>query len=205
MESKKIKKLNINDKNKDVFKSKKKEDLKKSLKDISEVVAKARFIKISPRKSRLIVSQVRGMNTQAALDYLKFANKAAVRPIVKLINSAIANAGNNFQIDKEDLYIKKIVANDGPVIKRWRPRAHGRATMIRKRTSHIDLVLGVKSGSKQKSNKDKKEGKKNEVKLVRPEEIKKEALKISGKNSGNVKGGKESKGFLKGVFQRKTG
>ncbi len=202
MEKKEIKKLNNNSAKKSIS-SEKAKDAKKSTDVISEVTANARFIKISPRKTRLVIDQLRGLDVQKALDQLNFLNKAAVRPVVKLINSGVANAENNFQIDKNDLYIKKIIANDGPVLKRWRPRAHGRATMIRKKTSHIELVLGVRLGAKQKFV--KKEEKKGEIKVIKPEDIKKEALKTPGKKSDNGSTGKEGKGFLKGVFQRKTG
>jgi len=169
---------------------------------VTEVKASARFIRISPRKVRLVTNQLSGLEAEAALDQLNFINKSAVRPIVKLIKSAIANAENNFQLDKKDLYIKKIVANDGPILKRWKPRAHGRATSIRKRTSHIDLILGVKPGAKKKAV-TKKEVKPEEVKVVKPEEVKKEAAKSVGK--GPEEKGKSEKGFLKGIFRRKTG
>jgi len=169
---------------------------------VTEVKAAAKFIRISPRKVRLVINQLSGLEAETALDRLNFVNKSAVRPIVKLIKSAVANAENNFQLDKKDLYIKKIVANDGPILKRWKPRAHGRATAIRKRTSHIDLILGVRPGAKKKAV-TKKEVKPEEVKVVKPEEIKKEAAKSAGK--GPEEKGKGEKGFFKGMFRRKTG
>lgn len=174
---------------------------------ISEVKASARFIKISPRKVRLVINQIRGLEIQPVLDYLKFAGKASARPVAKLLNSAIANAENNFKLDKEDLYIKSIVANDGPILKRWKPRAHGRSAPIRKRTSHINLILGVKKGAEKKltAKKEKSfEVKKPDVKVVRPDEIKKEGPKKLGKGPSQ-KGDKSSKGFLREIFQRKTG
>ena len=177
---------------------------KKEKKEITEVKARARFVRVAPRKTRLVTSQVVNLPVEKALNYLRFYNKAAVRPVVKLINSAIANAQNNYSLDRKDLYIKKIITNDGPFLKRWRPRAHGRATMIRKKTSHIDLILGVKAGA-QKGKKVVKDIKeiKEEIKVIRPEEIKKEAPKFRGK--GPEEKGKSSKGFFKGMFQRKTG
>lgn len=172
-----------------------------------EIKAKARFIRISPRKVRLVVVGLAGLEAEKALDYLRFVNKAAVKPMTKLIKSAMANAEHNFQLDKKDLYIKKIIVNDGPVLKRFRPRAHGRSSTIRKRSSHIELILGVRPGAKQKIS-PKKEGNKEEtkketIKIVKPDEVKKESPKIFGKNKDNR--GKENKGFFKGIFQRKTG
>jgi large subunit ribosomal protein L22 len=107
-----------------------------------EIKAKAKHIKISPRKVRIVVDIIRGLKTGEALRQLGVANKKAVNPLSKLVDSAIANAVNNFELDKDNLYIKEIIVNEGPTLKRWMPRARGRATTIRKRTSHIGLVLG---------------------------------------------------------------
>ena len=88
---------------------------------VNEVAAKARFIKIAPRKVRLVINQLPGLRGEEALNRLRFVNKAAVRPVVKLINSAIANAENNFSLDKKDLYIKKIVCKDRSGLKAVKP------------------------------------------------------------------------------------
>lgn len=174
-------------------------------KSIEEVKAAARFVPVSAKKARLIVNQIRGLSAQDAETYLNFANKAAVLPISKLLHSAIANAEHNFQIDKEDLFIKAITANGGPVLKRWMPKAHGRATTFRKQTSHIELTLGIKSGVKAKTS-SKKDSELEDAKIVKPQDIKKDALKVgSKKNDDENKGDKDSKGFMKGMFQRKTG
>ena len=106
-----------------------------------EVQAKAKYIRMSPRKVRLVVDLVRGFNTSEALTQLKFLRKDAVLPVKKLIESAIANAEHNFKLKKENLYIKKITVDKGPILHRWQPRARGRATPIRKRTCHITIVL----------------------------------------------------------------
>ncbi len=144
-------------------------------KAITEVSAKARFIRISPRKVRLVIEALRGKSADGALDYLRFVRKAAVEPVTKLINSAIANAQNNVGLEKKDFYIKKIIANDGPVLKRWRPRAYGRSAPILKRTSHIELILGLKPGVKPTTVQKKtiveqkgKEEKNQAVKIVTP-------------------------------------
>ncbi len=107
-----------------------------------EVKAKAKHIRMSPRKVRLVVDLVRGKRTKEALDQLNFLPKKASVPVVKLVESAISNAVNNYDLKKDNLYIKEIRVDEGRTLRRWIPRAHGRATPIRKRTSHIDLVLG---------------------------------------------------------------
>jgi large subunit ribosomal protein L22 len=99
---------------------------------------------MSPRKVRLVADLVRGMDVTDALAQLKFVQKAAVRPVTKLIESAMANASHNHQLDASGLYIKKIAVDDGPTLKRWRARAHGRAASIMKRSSHISVVLDVR-------------------------------------------------------------
>ncbi len=106
-----------------------------------EVKAKIKYLRISPRKVRLVVDAVRGLSVEEALSRLAVINKRAVRPVVKLINSAIANAENNFKLKREDLFIKFFTVDEGPTLKRWRARAFGRAAMIRKRTSHLNLIL----------------------------------------------------------------
>src|SRR3989338_4418687 len=91
--------------------SEKKPAKKKDEKIITEVTAKARFVKSTPRKIRLIIDQIKGLDAEEALHLMKFYNKRAVLPISKLLSSAIANAENNFQVDKKDLFIKKITSN----------------------------------------------------------------------------------------------
>lgn len=106
-----------------------------------EVKAKACYIRMSPRKIRLVVNVVRGMNVETAKIQLRFMKKVAAQPVLKLLDSAVANAEHNFQLKRENLFIKSIVADQGPTLKRWRPRAFGRAGMIRKRSTHIKIVL----------------------------------------------------------------
>jgi len=106
-----------------------------------ETKAAARFIRISPRKARLVMDQVRGMKAEEALNKLSFAPQKGARILKKLIDSAVANAEQNANVDVDALYIKRIYADEGPILKRWRPRAQGRATRIRKRTSHLTVIL----------------------------------------------------------------
>jgi large subunit ribosomal protein L22 len=116
-----------------------------------EVSAQAKFIKISPRKVRLLATLVRGKTLSRGISELNFSGKQARHPVLKVLKSAAANAEHNFELSKENLVIKKIFVDEGPTLKRWMPRAHGRAAQIRKRMSHITVTLGeiVDSGTKE--------------------------------------------------------
>jgi large subunit ribosomal protein L22 len=96
---------------------------------------------MAPRKVRLIVDAVRGLNVTEAETRLTFMQREAARPVLKLLQSAIANAEHNFKLDRQNLYVKTIVADAGATLKRSRPRAMGRAAPIRKRTTHISIIL----------------------------------------------------------------
>lgn len=102
---------------------------------------------MSPRKVRLVVNTIRGLSVAAAETRLNFLPKLAAQPVLKLLNSAVANAEHNFKLEKKDLYVKFIVADGGPTLKRFRPRAFGRAAPIRKRTTHISLILAPRDSS----------------------------------------------------------
>lgn len=106
-----------------------------------DVTARLRNLRMSPRKVRLVVDLVRGMNAERALEQLTFLNKAATRPVAKLIQSAMANAKHNNKLDPQTLIIKKITADGAGITYRWMPRAHGRATPLRKRSTHLTVVL----------------------------------------------------------------
>jgi large subunit ribosomal protein L22 len=109
-----------------------------------ETRAVAKFVRISPRKIRLVMDQVRGRQVGEALNMLSFAPQRGAGILKKLVNSAIANAEQNTNVDVDSLYIMRVYADEGPTLKRWRPRAQGRATSIRKRTSHLTVVLNEK-------------------------------------------------------------
>jgi large subunit ribosomal protein L22 len=115
-----------------------------------EVKASVKNIRISPRKVRLLASLVRGLGVGSALDQLQFSGKRAKLVVEKAIKSAIANATNTYDLDPENLFVKEIRVDEGATMKRWMPRARGRATPIMKRTSHLHLILGelVDSGEK---------------------------------------------------------
>jgi len=106
-----------------------------------EVKARLRFARIAPRKARLVADLVRGKRSQEALNILNFTKKAAAKIVIKLLKSAIANATQKKTIDIDRLYVKQIMVDEGPTMKRYQSRALGRATTIRKRTSHINIVL----------------------------------------------------------------
>ncbi len=108
--------------------------------------AVSKYNRISPRKTRLVADMVRGRRTNEAFGILKFTPKKAARLIEKTLKSAVANAENNFGMSKENLVISQIMIDEGPTLKRHRPRARGMASAIRKRTSHVTIV--VESGEK---------------------------------------------------------
>lgn len=134
-----------------------------------ESKAKLSHLRISPRKVRLVADMIRGLSVDKALNQLKFSNKKAAHPLTKLINSSVANAEHNQELKKDNLFIKEIRVDDGPSLKRWRPRAFGRAAGIQKRTSHINLVLAEINPTKEK---DSKKGKKEDKKLAQAKIVK---------------------------------
>ena len=111
-----------------------------------EVKATAKYVRMSPRKVRLVVGAVRGKPVNEALATLDFLPNAAARAVAKVVKSAAANAENNYQLSPDDLYITRIYADEGPTLKRFRPRARGRVSPILKRSSHITVVVGEKEG-----------------------------------------------------------
>lgn len=109
-----------------------------------DVHASLRHLHMAPRKVRLVVDLIRGLSVSEAEMRLKFLNKDAARPVLKLLLSAVANAEHNFNIDRKTLVVKTITADAGVTIKRSRARAMGRSAPIRKRTSHVNIVLAPK-------------------------------------------------------------
>jgi large subunit ribosomal protein L22 len=103
--------------------------------------AKAKHIRQSPYKVRRVLDLVRGLPVDEARVVLEFTNRKAAGTIIKVLDSAVANAEHNFALDADELYVAEAYADEGPTLKRWRPRARGRATKIRKRTSHITIVV----------------------------------------------------------------
>ncbi|PIR13490.1 50S ribosomal protein L22 [Candidatus Falkowbacteria bacterium CG11_big_fil_rev_8_21_14_0_20_39_10] len=194
-----------------------------------EIKANLKHLRMSPRKVRLVVDVVRGLGVEKALDQLKFMNKKAAKPLIKLIDSGVANAENSFELEKSNLFIKEIRVDEGVTLKRWMPRAQGRATPIRKRASHISLVLGeikeskkkkaksqkieapIKLGEKpkqaEKPDKAEKTDKTEKISKEFIEEKSKEIVDPRGEGRGEhtkIEGGSR-RGFMKKVFRRKSG
>jgi len=107
----------------------------------NQALATARYVRMTPMKCRRVVDLVRGLPVQEALDILRFAPQAASEPVGKVLASAVANAENNKELDRRSLFITAAYVDEGPTLKRFRPRAQGRAYRIRKRTSHITVVV----------------------------------------------------------------
>ncbi len=193
-----------------------------------EVKASAKNIRISPRKVRLIVDLIRGAKTIDALNQLAFMNKKAKTVVEKLIKSAIANAMNTYDLSEDNLFIREIRVDEGATMKRWMPRARGRATPIRKRTSHIKLVLAeiVDSGktkakkleieapislqSKAKEEGDAKVKESKQAKNKNKDTSEEKGKKIidprgEGKGKHTKIEGKSTKAFGGKMFRRKSG
>ena len=194
-----------------------------------KVVATLKNLRMSPRKVRLVTDSIVGMDANAALVQLQHVVKKTSGVMEKLLNSALANAENNFGLDKENMFVSSILVGEGARLKRWLPRAQGRATLILKRTSHIKLeieerVEGKNRKSKQQLEKERKEKDAAREKMLKEEAKEIERLEKEEKESEKeqdtqkiekvaapkvvpqketAKKGKDS-GFLKKVFQRKS-
>ena len=113
-----------------------------------EARAQARYIRVTPMKARRVVDLIRGMQAAEAQAVLRFAPQAASEPVYKVLSSAIANAEHNNKLDADTLWVSRAWVDEGPTLKRFRPRAQGRAYRIRKRTSHITVVVSSKEGTR---------------------------------------------------------
>jgi len=140
-----------------------------------EVKASLKYLRISPRKVRLVADLIKGLSVKVAEANLLHVSKRSSNPLLKLLKSAVANAEHNFGLDKNNLFIRAIRVDEGPALKRWRPRARGAAFSIKKRTSHIFLTLKEIKENKEKKGKVKEE--KKEIKKIK--KIKK-AIKAKG-------------------------
>jgi large subunit ribosomal protein L22 len=112
-----------------------------------EARARARYVRVTPMKARRVVDLVRGLPAAEAQAILRFAPQAASEPVGKVLDSAIANATNNNNLDANDLFVSEIYVDEGPTMKRFRPRARGSANRIRKRTSHITVVVASRTAA----------------------------------------------------------
>ncbi len=110
-----------------------------------EAKAVSRYLRISPQKARLVIDLIRGRGVEEALGVLEFTPKKGAKLVAKTLRSVVANAENNKNLDVDALYVKRVEVGAGPTLKRFLPRAHGRATGLHKRTSHITIVLDEKA------------------------------------------------------------
>jgi len=131
-----------------------------------EIRAVAKYIRISPKKIRLVADLIRDMSLNKAIETLSFLPHRAARPLLKVINSAIANAENNFGLKKEYLQIKSLIVNQGPALKRWTPKARGVATPIKRRSSHITVILATTKDDKSIKKPEEKKEKRRVTKLT---------------------------------------
>ena len=113
-----------------------------------EARAQARFVRVTPQKARRVIDLIRGMNAGEAQAVLQFAPQGASEPIGKVLASAVANAANNLNLDPATLWVSQAFVDEGPTMKRFRPRAQGRAYRINKRTSHITVVVESRPNGK---------------------------------------------------------
>jgi len=171
-----------------------------------ESKAQLNYLHIAPRKVRLVTGLIRGIDVKKAEVELTHLPKRSASPILKLLKSAVANAKQNLGLDAKELYVKEVRVNQGPVLKRFRPRAFGRAAMIRKRTSHVLLVLGTKEGGKLKlGKKKKKEGPVvRELKEIEQGALKAEETKKERGEKSRITPKPKSGGFVKRMFRRKA-
>ncbi len=190
-----------------------------------EVKAKLQDLRISPRKTRLVVDVIRGLKIEDAFNQLNFINKKVTLALKNLLDSALANALNNFSLEKDNLFIKEIRVDEGRTLKRWMPRARGRATPLRKRTSHVTLILGelVDSGDRQAKKQKieapvklganiKEEGKARvkDDKDEKSKDVDEKGKKIidsrsEGRGKHTKIEGKNESSFGKKIFRRKSG
>jgi large subunit ribosomal protein L22 len=171
-----------------------------------ELTAKVKNLRMSAQKTRLVVDLIRNLPVNQAFDQLRFVNKKATEPVMKLIKTALADAEHNFNLEANNLKIKEIKVDEGATMKRWMPRAFGRATQIRKRTCQISLTLTeiVDSGKKESrkvtvddpvkledmTKKMDKDNKNKDRKEIKKTDVDKEAT---------------GKGFTAKTFRRKSG
>lgn len=164
------------------------------------VIAKLKYLRIAPRKVRLVADLIKKKKVERAQAILNFTTKKSALPLLKLLNSAVANARHRFQIEAKNLYVSKIDVDEGPKYKRWMPRARGMAYPIQKKTSHITLVLDEISPGK-KIKKTKKEIKKPEQEKE-PQKEKLHPPKF--RKSGILEGKPKIAKGLKRIFRRKA-
>lgn len=172
-----------------------------------EVRAELNYLRMSPRKVRLVASVMKGMDARRAQLELAHLPKRAARPLAKLLASAIANAKHNFELAAEDLIVHSIVVNEGPTLKRMMPRAMGRGAAIRKRMSHVRLVLATKGEGARATHAPSTHAP-NTAREVVPDEMKTGSGAAPRRSRGDAgefkKSAKKAGRFTRRMFQRKA-
>ena len=166
------------------------------------VISKLKYLRIAPRKVRLVADLIRRKKVKEAQTILDFTTKGATKPLAKLLKTAIADAHHNFQLDSSNLYISKIIVDEGPKYKRWKARSRGIAAPIQKKTSHITLVLS-EIASKGKKAKKVKKIKKPVVVKAAVDQPKTEKPKFRPEAETEIPKPKTSRG-IKRIFRRKA-
>lgn len=166
---------------------------------MAEVKAQLNGLRIAPRKVRVITNLFKGKDVVYALNQMEFLMKRSVLPLIKLLNSAIANAENNFNMVKENLYVKEFLVDEGIKLKRYRPKAQGRSGEIQKKTSKVRLVLDERVAGLKRQASEKKIQK--ELKTIDKENEKDEVKKHEIKTEIGKKN--ETGGIAKRLFRRK--
>lgn len=172
---------------------------------MTEVIAKLKHLNIAPRKTRFVADTLRGLSANDAEAELMLQSRRPSVSLLKLLRSAVANAKTNYKVEPAKLYVKEIKVDEGPVMKRYMPRAFGRMNLIQKKTSHVTLILGVSEKSKESkftvTPKPKKEKKEKEHKKKKPEEEKTEPDKNKPVLEKKTDKGP---GFFRRTFRRKS-
>src|SRR3989344_3619214 len=161
-----------------------------------QVTAYLKSLRIPPRKVRLVTGVLKGRDAMAAKHQLQYLPKRSSLPLSKLIDSALANAQNNFGLVKENMRIKDVVVDGGPVLKRFKPKGFGSTSPLAKRTSHVTVILEEKVPGLKSERKIKTEEKVD--KAIKSEELKPETKRELGKKEGRIMA------FTKKIFQRKA-
>ena len=154
-----------------------------------KVSAKLNYIRISPRKVRIMTSLIKGLDGCEAVSQLERTVKRSSVPLRKLLQSAMSNGENNFGIDKDNMYVHEVKVGEGPTLKRWMPRAFGRAAQIRKRTSKIEIILEeIIEGAGRKTKEQMEEERKNRMaeKEKREQTLRKEQAQIKKESKSSV-------------------
>lgn len=149
---------------------------------MSQVTAELNYLRISPRKVREVADLLKGLDVEIAQNQLRYITRKSAKPLLKLLNSAVANAQHNFGLDKKYLYIKNIIVNEGIKLKRYKPKGFGLTMPIQRKTSHIKIVL-EELGEREKRKRDIILAERRKIEIEKFEEKKKKELKEEKKES----------------------